>query len=302
MNTQEQAREEKAKLWDAADAGKLDEAADAQESAKVITPATTTDEAAAAKLTAATPKEVVVDDPYKDLPDSVRHEIIGLKSMLTKATERQRSTDGRLGGMQSELKQLKDGLAARTVVAPTAAPSTEEIRVAQGDAKAMAKLVEDYPEFGAAMKGAIDEELKGLKEQLKALTPAAPASAPAGLTREDVAQMTDAAKKTLQIEIHHPNWEARVATPQFRGWLEEQPDEVKALAASASPLDAISLLDKHSEAIAPAARPNVRTQRLASAAAIPSGRTPTARTKPTDQMTKAELWAHLDAIDESKGK
>lgn len=300
MTTPEQAREEKAKLWNAIEAGTDNPNADPAPTTKPadVIPADAADAtgAAAATATAATPdaNAAAAEDPYKDLPDNVRHEILGLKAMLSSATQRQRSTDGRIGGLQSELKQLKEALQSRQPASAGGTPSGDEIAAAQGNPQAMAKLVEEYPEFGKAMKGAIDEVLKPLQEQVKSLS-SKESSAPVG--PGDL----DRLKRELQVETRHPNWQERVNTPQFTGWLQEQPDNVKALASSRNPQDAIALLDLHQEAVTPVTqRQTTSNQRLRAAASIPSGRSPAPRAKPTDQMTKAEYWAHLDQLEAQK--
>ena len=85
----------------------------------------------------------------------------------------------------------------------------------------------------------------------------------------------------------------------FGGGCAAQAREVQLLAASSEPADAIRLLDLHAAAAKQTAE--TRTQRQASAAAIPMGRGGAVRTKSTDQMTKQELWEHLDAIEAQKG-
>lgn len=83
------------------------------------------------------------------------------------------------------------------------------------------------------------------------------------------------------------------------GWLQRQPREVQMLAASESPQDAVRLLDLHTEATSSAS--TQRTQRLNSAAAIPSGRSgANVRQKAVEDMTPDEYWRYLDELDRQK--
>jgi hypothetical protein len=103
----------------------------------------------------------------------------------------------------------------------------------------------------------------------------------------------------MAVEVRHPGWQDRVQTPEFVGWLQRQPREVQMLAASDSPQDAVRLLDLHGEASTSVT--SQRTQRLASAAAIPSGRSGSnTRAKAVEDMTPQEYWAYLDQLDKQK--
>ena len=81
--------------------------------------------------------------------------------------------------------------------------------------------------------------------------------------------------------------------------LQRQPREVQLLAASESPQDAIRLLDLHDDAMKSGS--SQRTQRLNSAAAIPSGRSGAhVRQKAVEDMTPEEYWRYLDELDRQK--
>ena len=108
-------------------------------------------------------------------------------------------------------------------------------------------------------------------------------------------------RSEMAVEIRHPGWQERVRTPEFVGWLQRQNREVQLLAASESPQDAVRLLDLHTEALGTAS--TQRTQRLNSAAALPTGRGGgNTRTKPVEEMSPQEYWRYLDELDRQKGK
>lgn len=220
--------------------------------------------------------------------------IAGLESMLTQVTQRLRNAEGHIGGLGSQLKQSLQ--AAQQVTAKGGeAPTATEIRDAQKSPEAMARLKADYPEFADAMESALNERLSSLenqlKQQLQQQQPAQPT-----VTPQEIAQL----RSEMFVEVKHPGWQERVRTPEFVGWLQRQPREVQMLAASESPQDAVRLLDLHSDALKSVTSP--RTQRLSSAAAIPSGRSGTnIRQKAVDDMTPEEYWRYLDELDRQKG-
>jgi len=296
--SQDQASQDKAKLWaemDAAEAAgntatKVDDTPTEPAKEEPAKAAAQTD--APAQAAAATEQAAKDEDAYAGMSDAAKHELLGLKTMLTQATERLRNAEGRIGGLNSQLKQFMQA-ASSTRADGGDAPTREEIAKAQSDPAAMAKLREDYPEFGAAVKAALDEQVKALRAEMKGNAAAKPA--PAGVTQADLASM----RAEIAVESRHPGWQERVKTPAFVGWLTSQPREVQMLAASDSPQDAIRLLDLETEARTKGSQQ--RNQRQESAAAIPSGRAASARHKPVESMNKEEYWRYLDEIDKQKG-
>jgi len=283
-------QEEKARLWaemDAAESGNAPAAERQPEPTNDQPHESTAQERAPAPQADAQPGEQTpeADDPYAGLPQSVRDELTGLKTLLSKTTDRLRNTEGHIGGLKTQLQQL----AAAQAVKPADGPSASELRAAQKDSGAMAKLLEDYPELGETFKTVLEESVRPLQEQLKSLSSR---EQPAGITPQDLARM----KSELTVEAVHPGWQEKVRTAQFVGWLQGQPPEVQMLAASESPRDAIRLLDLNSKASNEAV--TTRNQRLNSAAAMPSGRASAQRAKPVESMSKEEYWAYLDSIEQ----
>lgn len=291
----DQAKDDKQKIWDAleaADASGVPMPKDAEASAPAPAadaPADSTAAPAAAEAAAAAPP--AADDPYAGLPAVLKDEILGMKAMLQQQSTQLRSANGHIGGLTSQLKDLR---AAQASVKASGddAPTAEQLRKAQGDASKMARLKEDYPEFGAALDDALEERLKSVTEGLKS---------PAVDGEQKV--FTRAEFNDFRVETAHPGWKEKVVAPEFSGWLQAQPREVQALGASANPQDAIRLLDLHKQARTTTPQDEINTQRLAAAAAIPTGRASSGvRTKPLDAMTKAELWAYYDEQDRVAAK
>jgi hypothetical protein len=216
--------------------------------------------------------------------------ISGLETMLSQVTQRLRNAEGHIGGLGSQLKQQLQ-TAQQVSSKGGDAPTATEIRDAQRNPEAMARLKSDYPEFAEAMESALNERLSSLEQRI------AQQQQPvqAGVTPQEISRL----RSEMAVEVRHPGWQDRVQTPEFRGWLQRQPREVQMLAASESPQDAVRLLDLHIDATSSAS--NQRTQRLNSAAAIPSGRSgANVRQKAVEDMAPDEYWRYLDELDRQK--
>lgn len=233
------------------------------------------------------------DEPAPTGEQVLLDKIAGLEAMLGQVTQRLRNAEGHIGGLGSQLKQQL-ATAQQVTAKGGDAPSPGEIRKAQSDPEAMARLKADYPEFADAMESALNERLSALEQQLLKQAQQ-PAQAPQGVSPEEIAKL----RAEMAVEVRHPGWQDRVKTPEFVGWLTRQPREVQLLAASDSPQDAVRLLDLHSEATK--STTSQRTQRLSAAAAIPSGRSgANVRQKAVEDMTPEEYWAYLDQLDKQK--
>lgn len=215
--------------------------------------------------------------------DKLLDKVAGLETQLSQALNRLRQAEGRIGTLNSQLQQQQQ--VARQVSAKGGdAPTAQEIAGAQRNPEAMAKLKQDYPEFGEALESALREELAAIRQQI----PQGQQQQPA-VTHEDMAR--------IQVEIRHPGWLQTVKTPEFAGWLQRQPRERQMLAGSADPEDAVRLLDLYKGDNKPAA-PNPNQRRLNSAAALPSGRPgASVRQKAIEDMTPQEYWRYLDQVE-----
>jgi hypothetical protein len=288
------AQEEAQKIWDELDAEET-----SKKPLKTNEPATdsTTEEQQAEE------KEVFEESPAPSADESEENapnseqvlldKIAGIETMLSQVTNRLRNAEGHIGGLGSQLKQQLQ-TAQQVASQGGEAPTAKEIKAAQADPVAMESLKRDYPEFAEAMESALNERLNALEQRLQTVQRPQVQQQPS-VSADDIYRM----RSELQVEVRHPGWLDRVKTPEFQGWLNRQPREVQMLAASESPQDAIRLLDLHGEASTVATKQ--RTQRLNSAASIPTGRSgATSRTKPIEDMTPEEYWRYLDEIDRQK--
>jgi hypothetical protein len=263
---------------------------DAEDSAPVTSPAPAPQESApqpAAPSSAAADTGIVnseqAEDPYASLPPQVREEVVGMKTLLTQLSGRLRQAEGHIGNLTGQLKKAREATPAQ----PTAA----QINAAQGSPEAWKALEDEYPEFAKIMKPAIESHFATLRSDIDSLKARPQQEVP------DVLQRMETIQRETTVEIRHPGWKDLIQTPQFTGWLASQPPEVKLLADSPEPRDAIRLLDLHSAAKSNAGS---RNQHLAAAAAIPTGRSSAVRQVNPDQMSPQDYWKFLDQLDAQK--
>jgi hypothetical protein len=292
MNVQEKAnqQDEAKKIWDqleAEDSGRAQPGSSNDDSPESQLDQANSANLAPANLADATQGGVEGVQAEQALMDKIS----GLESMLGQVTQRLRNAEGHIGGLNSQLKQQVQ-TAQQVTARGGDAPTAGEIRAAQANPEKMNALKRDYPEFADAMESALNERLSALEQRLATQQQPAQQS---GVSYEEIANL----RSEMAVEIRHPGWKDRVQTPEFSGWLRRQPREVQMLAASDSPQDAVRLLDLHNDASSSVT--SQRTQRLASAAAIPSGRSGSnTRAKAVEDMTPQEYWAYLDQLDKQK--
>lgn len=288
MTTETNAQDEAKKIWDQLEAEENGEGLPAPveeiaESTEATAPA------AAETSQEATPTE------EEDDPKVLRNKLAGMEAIINQLSGRLRNAEGHIGGLNSQVKAQIE--AARKVEATGAqAPTAREIQAAQASPQALAELERDYPEFAKAMQPAIDAALSSrLAEFEKRIPqPQAQPSTPDAVTKQEIEEL----KAELKIESKHPGWQEKVAGAEFIGWLESAPRELKMLAGSNDPGDAIRLLDVYESSKQTA--PSKTTQRLNSAAAMPTGQRTAVRTKNVDDMTPQEYWRYLDQLDKQK--
>lgn len=282
----------KADVWNELDAESVSASPSGSDAAKVAVEQPTPGDLTAAE-TAPAPARAQADagvDAYVGLPQAFRDELHGYKKLLDGQQDRLRKAEGRIGELLSKVNVPRS-----EPQSPARVPTKDQVAAAQsGGGAAMGRLREDYPQFADALDAALTERLDqalpknvATKDDLEALN----RSSSERLTAAQIRSTVDAA---------HPGWLDHVQTPRFQGWLDRQSPDVKALAASDKPADAIRLLDIEAQARGEPAAPtaNKSQDRLRNAAALPTrGRTSNVRVKSLDEMTDAEYWQHLEAQD-----
>lgn len=188
------------------------------------------------------------------------------------ATESEESVvkklDGRMRNMQGEINRLTKHLAEQSAAATAAveqqggdAPSASQVKAAMVDGEKMAALREEFPEWAEALNEQGEEIERRVLSKVKATDVSGLA------TKDEIAQF----RQTLPVLIKHPTFEDDIKTTEFSAWFDAQPNDVKSLADSDKPKDAISLMDKFYGREAKPSPKNNSQQRLQSAVAPTTG-------------------------------
>lgn len=289
MTTETNAQDEAKKIWDQLEAE--DNGETQSVSLEEDSPAEVTAEAATETSEQETPAE------DEDDPKVLRNKLAGMEAIISQLSGRLRNAEGHIGGLNSQVKSQIE--AARKVEAAGAqAPTAGEIQAAQASPQALAELERDYPEFAKAMKPAIDTAIAQRMAEFERRIPQGGQPTQQAMPDVVTKQEIETFKAELRVESKHPGWQEKVAGAEFVGWLNSAPRELKMLAGSNDPGDAIRLLDVFESS--KQTQPSKTTQRLSSAAAMPTGQRSAVRTKSVDDMTPQEYWRYLDQLDKSK--
>lgn len=196
-------------------------------------------------------------------------EVDNLKANLQQTADK---VYGKIGGVERILKDLREQ------------PAGQPLKLSEED---FAELKAEFPDLAAL-------HIKGMQRMLDKL-PLRGAAVDPG-TIEKVVQESTATVRTDVInsrldEIVDGNWEEEVKKPEFDEWLNKQPDDIKALADSASLRDASRMLRLYkahrdapvrepTPAPAPAASPT--RSRVLAAAVAPKGTVGKPAVSPSD--------------------
>ena len=287
MTTVANSQDEAKRIWDQLDA---DEASGTvSQDDRTDDTATETAPAASNRDSQSAPQDAPQDE---DDVATLRQKLAGMEAIVQQLGGRLRNAEGHIGGLNSQVKQQIE--AARTATAAGVdAPSAREIRAAQESPEAFAQIEHDYPEFAKALRPAIEATFKDKFAELEKRLPQGDPG------QSNVVQEMQQFKAEMRVESRHPGWQETVKTPDFMGWMQNSPRELKMLAGSNEPADAVRLLDMYAESKKSVV--SQRNQRLESAAAMPTGqRSQAARTKNVEDMTPQEYWRYLDNLDKSK--
>jgi len=253
------------------------------------------EETKAAKAAEAVAAKAAAEKEWDGVPAKVRQTleaISGKVGALDKIEHRLKGVEGRTGAALDGVHALKAALdAAKTVTKSGGdAPTQAQIAVAASSDADWAKLLEDFPDWKDGIDKRIDQRLDA---RLQKLTP--PAVDVAGLKKEltgtvteIIAHATSEAKAETraltQVDRKHENWEQDiyvdgdrskgVQTPEFTAWKNTQTPEMRALADSHDPRDAVKMLDafyEHRKAVAEATAKAERNKKRLDSAITPKG-------------------------------
>ena len=189
------------------------------------------------------PVEVKDDPPVEEEADPWAGVPPAVKAMYDKMEGRVKQAERRIGSFEPDIVDVRN--AKKEAAEKAAAPSEEEIAEAAKSKEDLAKLIEDYPEWGNVINdqfNAIRKELdpKALKAEIAAL-------------KETVEKSGGSAGdfQVALVDFFQPGWpekvysdaERKTFTPEFGAWFKDQPDEMKAKLGSDFANDALDVLD-----------------------------------------------------------
>lgn len=219
------------------------------------------------------------------------------------------ATVGRVGSIQSTLAKQAEMHKAATAAAATsqAAPSKEQIASAVKNPEKWDRLKADFPEWADGVAEFLEARLASLpKPEDTWKQPLEESGKRVEALEKNVATLAQSNTdlRSMVVEVKHKNWQGTVQSPAFRQWYAAQPQEVRALGASESPLDCIAVLDRYEEhrkqAPSPEEVARQRDERLKQATS-PKG---VRGAPPAKQWTDAEIaadpqgyWKYLDELD-----
>lgn len=188
------------------------------------------------------PEEVKEVDPWEGVPQVVREKleaVTGKLGSVDKISDRIRNIEGHIGGLASQVKSFVN---ASKAVAKTGveAPSQAQIESAAQNSDKWKAIKEDYPDWAEALEERLAEEKRAASPDLEGFQKKVDESV--GSLNTTLRAELRRAHETI-VEIKHPEWRKDVNTNEFKNWFNGQTNEMKALAASESAVDAIKLLD-----------------------------------------------------------
>jgi hypothetical protein len=143
--------------------------------------------------------------------------------------ERLRAVEGRYGGLNATIKELREKAASSV----GDKPDNKAIKEALADGEKFKALHDEFPEWGEAMlemAQVVGTMNGGVSENYEAR----------------IQQQSEKIEK-MEVELRHKGWEDTLKTPEFQGWYYQQPEDVRALGASPNSTDAIKLLDHYKD-------------------------------------------------------
>lgn len=236
------------------------------------------------------PEEVVVNANPTETQTDQPNEMTQILDQLKKLEQRQRNVEGHIGGLKTAQQQLHVAMEAARKSTTDAAPTQGEVAAASSNPEKWEELKKDFPEWAEATEALLGARLSGLpksevnQEEIDRRV------------SERVAQVIEPMKKEIFVEAHLeailPDWRDEVRSEKFGAWMQAQPQEIQALAASNDVKDAAKMLRLYGKSQEPAPDAQLRDerkQRLAQGTPLPNGSKP-APVKSLDQMTDAEVW------------
>lgn len=244
------------------------------------------------------------DDPWAGVNPALRKALEVINSRVGTIEQATKAAVGRVGALQSEMAKVQEAFRAGSKAAERSGAETPDAsRMAQAtkSPEAWERVKKDFPEWAEGVEAALEARLAGLpKAEIDPIKTELDGTKTAlqQLQEENAALARQLAERDeMLVELRHPGWEGTVKTEAFRAWFLAQAGEVKRLADSKSPRDAIKLLDMYAEHQKSLPDPKQveasRKRNLSAAASTPRGPSGAAHGHGLDAMTDEELFNHF---------
>lgn len=221
-------------------------------------------------------------------PDPLAEISAKLAEFENKFSQRLRNIDGHIGGLTNAQKQIRERLEAASASAAntTHAPTQSEIQSAAQNPAEWEKLKEDWPEWAAGTEKFLELKLKNSFD----------ATAFEAAIKKELHGQTAAMQQMIidsSLDVVLPDWKDECKTPEFKSWLESQPESIQALAASTRISDAAKMLRAYDESRKANPANQIieqRKQKLEAATSVPRGVVKASTTKSWEDMNETERW------------
>ena len=276
--------DEDSQIWDA-----LQAVDDAKVSGEVIPEPVVTEALKTEPTVTAEP------DIWADAPEPLRAAFEATRKQAEIADQNHRRVSGTVSALQRQINELK----AKPATAAQAEATTDILA-----SPALKKAQEEYPE----VVGPLVETLKALQDQTANIGKAMAEKFTAADQREADAYYV-AQENALTSAM--PDWKAQASKPEFKAWLNEQPQYVRdgierngsKIVDASEAAHIIGLFKTSIGAQTNFQKPSAKRQQQLESAASPQGRGGAPRiTSGIEGMTDQQIWDQLEAEDRRKAK
>ena len=152
---------------------------------------------------------------------------------------RLKQTESRIGAIQNKLS------AAEKAAQKPPAPTKEEVAKAAAEDKSWEELKEDFPEWAEAVDARFSRASSGIETTQKELREAMASHIQGEIAtlRAEMLANEKTREKTL-LSFKYPDWETTIQTPEYKKFIETEPEEIKQLTFSPLAKDAVKVLDR----------------------------------------------------------
>ena len=208
------------------------------------------------------------EEPIQALP--VVDPLQEMRDLIEKQNTRIRNTEGHIGGLNHNLRQMQETLTASKAASQQVsdAPTQAMVRDAMSNPKEWEDLKADFPEWSTATEKLMDSRLaqvnRGNPDEI------------AKIANDLNGKVDNSRKESIDAVLDGvlEDWDQEVKKPEFSTWMQSQSESVQALGASDNIRDAAKMLRMYAahQTKASTPPPNVSArQKRIEAAVTPRG-------------------------------